>query len=210
MQQRVEFNLKVEDYQAFWQHVMTRHAQSKQGKWENITCWFIGIVIILGSMILLSEAESLTEIIAPLVVIASTAWLFIWMAWKRRTHARRSVKKMLKSPSGKHMLETQTIVITPERLQQSGSFGEISLSWSTFTEIQAVEGATYFYLEADSAIILPMHAFSNEQEYLEFTQKAQQYYDPSESPKHSCKKCGYDLRGVAEYGCPECGWQREK
>ncbi len=83
------------------------------------------------------------------------------------------------------------------------------MNWSTFTEIQVVEGATYLYLEEDSAIILPIHAFSNEQDYLEFTQAVQQYYDPSESPKQPCQKCGYDLRGVAELGCPECGWKRE-
>ena len=25
-----------------------------------------------------------------------------------------------------------------------------------------------------------------------------------------CVKCGYDLRGDHEAGCPECGWNREK
>ena len=24
-----------------------------------------------------------------------------------------------------------------------------------------------------------------------------------------CIKCGYDLRGDLERGCPECGWRRE-
>ena len=27
-------------------------------------------------------------------------------------------------------------------------------------------------------------------------------------PGH-CHKCGYDLRGNLEHGCPECGWRRE-
>ena len=25
-----------------------------------------------------------------------------------------------------------------------------------------------------------------------------------------CPKCGYDLRGDLESGCPECGWGREE
>jgi len=25
-----------------------------------------------------------------------------------------------------------------------------------------------------------------------------------------CRRCGYDLRGELEQGCPECGWQREE
>lgn len=209
MQQRIEFNLTIEDYQAFWQYAMMRHRRSRRGKWEIVACWIMGIVVIPAALIMYFTAEVQTDFIPPSVIIAIPVFFVAWVLWHRRSYARRSVRKALRSPSGKHMLNTQTIVITPERLRQSGSFGEVSLNWSTFAEIRVVEGATYFYLDAHSAIILPMHVFSNEQEYLDFTQLAQQYYDPSESPRQPCQKCGYDLRGVAELGCPECGWKRE-
>lgn len=210
MYQRIEFNLTIEDYQAFWQYAMLMHIRSRRGKWEVLGCWIMGIVVIPVAFFLYFTAEVQSDFIPPSVIIAFPVLLVAWVIWKRRTYVQQLVKNMLKSPSGKHMLDAQIIAITPERLKQSGSFGEISLKWSTFTAIQVVEGATYFYLEEHSTIILPMHVFSNEQEYLKFTQAALQYYDPSESPRQPCQKCGYDLRGVAEYGCPECGWRREE
>jgi len=29
-------------------------------------------------------------------------------------------------------------------------------------------------------------------------------------PENACQRCGYDLHGNPDAGCPECGWGREE
>lgn len=33
--------------------------------------------------------------------------------------------------------------------------------------------------------------------------------DPARRKRNICPKCGYDLRGCTQPGCPECGWGRD-
>ncbi len=116
---------------------------------------------------------------------------------------------MLRKPAGKHVLGSKTVVVAPGEFHYRGSFGEVSLKWNAVAEIQVVEGAIYFFVSEDSAVIVPEHAFPNQDDYREFMHAAQRYHDPGDGPRRPCPECGYDLRSVAEFGCPECGWKRE-
>ena len=209
MEHRVEFNLTLEDYRAFAQYLKARYVGSSRGKWETFACWLMGIVSITILMNLYFFFMSIADFTVPCLVSTAFAGMTICVIWNRRTYVGRFVREQVKSPYGKQLLDTQSVVITPEGLQQHGSFGEVSLNWSTFTEIQLAEKATYFHVNAKLAIIVPRHAFLNEQECLVFMQKARLYYDPSGSPRQPCEKCGFDLRADPESGCPECGWNRK-
>ena len=208
MEHRIEFNLMPEDYQAFAQNAMARHRRSRRGKWEVVACWIMGIVVIPAALIMYFTAETQEDYIPPSAIIAFPIFSVAWILWQRRSYARRYVRKALRSPSGKHMLASQTIVVAPEEFHYRGSFGEVSLKWNAVAEIQVVERAIYFFVSEDSAVIVPEHAFPNQDEYREFIHAAQRYYDPSDAPRRPCPKCGYDLRSVAELGCPECGHGR--
>lgn len=210
MQQQVEFKLTLDDFRAYAEYLKTRHVRSRRGKWETIACWIMGIVATTILVTMYYFFMSIENFELPCFFSMSLVFLITYIVWNRRTFIRRFVEKETRSPSAKHLLDTQTVVITSEGLQQTGSFGEVSLKWSTFTEIQVAEKATYFHISANSAIIVPRHAFSNEQECLIFIQKAQRYYDPSDNIMLPCAKCGYDLRSLEEPGCPECGWRREE
>ncbi len=208
MEHRVEFGLTEEDWVAFAQHLRRRFERSKRGRLEVFSCWFLSIVVIPVSVGLYIMGDSKSDLMPPTVLLAIIASGFVWFIWNRRTIARRFVRRSLRTPDGKHMLSSQTVLVAPEEFRYWGEFGEVSLKWNTIAEIQVVEKATYFFVSADSAVIVPERAFPNQDDYREFMQAAQRYYDPSDAPRRPCPKCGYDLRSVAELGCPECGWQR--
>ena len=211
MEQRIEFDLTEEDHVAFVQHVRTRFGRSRLGRLEKII-WFslAGMVIIAVSVVSYPSAVSKGDVILPSLALLAIASGFVWDIWYRRTFARRFVRKALRTPTGKHVLGTHTVVVTPETLQHRGSFGEVSLKWNAVAEIQVAEKAIYFFVSANSAVIVPENAFPNQDEYREFIHAAQRYHDPGDGPRRPCPKCGYDLRFVAEFGCPECGWRREE
>lgn len=209
MEHRIEFSLNLEDYQAFAQNAMARHMRSRRGKWEAFACWVMGIVVIPAALIMYFTAETQVDYIPPSVIIAIPVCFIGWVLWHRRSYARRSVRKALRSPSGKRMLASQTVVVAPDEFHYRGSWGEVLLKWNAVAEIEVVERAIYFFVSEDSAVIVPEHAFPNHDDYREFMHAAQRYHDPGDGPRRPCPECGYDLRSVAEFGCPECGWKRE-
>ena len=173
MEHRIEFNLTLEDYQAFAQNAMARHMRSRRGKWEAFACWIMGIVVIPVSLILYFTAETQVDYIPPSVIIAIPGCFVGWVLWHRRSYARRSVRKALRSPSGKHMLASQTVVVAPHEFHYRGSWGEALLRWNAVAEIQVAEKAIYFFVSANSAVIVPEHAFPNQDDYREFMHAAQ-------------------------------------
>lgn len=210
MEHRIEFNLTENDHVALVEHLGTRFKCSRRGRLEIYSLWFLGIVVIPASVIMYIMAESKADFIPPSVGLALFASGVVWIIWNRRSFARRFVRKALRTPDGKHMLGSQTVVVAPEEFHYRGSFGEVSLRWNAVAEIEVVERAIYFFVSADSAVIVPEHAFPNQDDYREFIHAAQRYHDPRDAPSRPCPKCGYDLRSVADLGCPECGWRREE
>ena len=210
MEHRVEFDLTEEDYLAFAQHLRTRFSRSRRGKLEKYLLRLVGIslVPILFAMVYV-VAVSETFAFLPSVMVFVIPIGFLWFFWYRRTFARRFVKRALRRAGGKHVLGSQTVVITPERIHLRGSSGESSLKWHAVVEIERVEQAIYFFVSATSAAIVPERAFPNEIDNREFMYAARRFHDPDDGPPRPCPECGYDLRAAAEIGCPECGQGRE-
>ena len=209
MEHRVEFDLTEDDYVAWAQHLRTRFVRSRRGKLEKYLLRFVGISLVpvffaVAYVVAVSETFALLPSVMVLVIPGG----FLWFLWYRRTFARRVVRRALRKPGGTHALGSRTVVVTPEGIHFRSSSGEASLKWHAVLEIEGAEQAIYFVVSAASTAIVPARAFPNRRECREFMQAAQRYHDPSDSPPRPCPKCGYDLRSVAEPGCPECGQGR--
>lgn len=155
MEHRIEFDLTEEDHVALVQHLGTRFERSRRGRLEVYYLWFAGIVLIPTSVILYTVAESKADFILPSVILLPFASGVVWVIWNRRTFARRSLRRTLRTPDGKHMLASQTVVVAPDEFHYRGSWGEASLKWNAVAEIQVVERAIYFFVSENSAVIVP-------------------------------------------------------
>ncbi len=113
MEHRIEFDLTEEDYLAFLQHLVRRFERSKRGRIEIYSLWLLGIVVIPVSVGLYLMAESKADFIPPSVGLALFASGVVWIIWGRRTFARRSLRRALRTPDGKHVLGSKTVVVAP-------------------------------------------------------------------------------------------------
>ncbi len=147
-------------------------------------------------------------VLVPLSVIMIFIIIYDWISLRRLP--RRAVSNALQIGHGRSALGLNNTSICPEQIcvRTSSSYEEVK--WHAIRKITKTKEFAYIYYTPYTAFIIPKRAFAQPEAFESFVMQAQEYHKQSQDYGLICEKCGFDLRGVTDPGCPECGWRREE
>jgi len=159
-------------------------------QWPNSSIWPNAIVLI------------------PLSVVMLIVIIYEGINWRRMPLL--AVRNALRVGHGRSALGQHHLSISAESIciQTPAVIAEVK--WYAIWKIVVTGEYAFIYNTPYSAYIIPKRAFDQPDEFESFVKQAQQSHKQSQDYGLVCEKCGFDLCGVTDPGCPECGWRREE
>ncbi|MCH8822707.1 MAG: YcxB family protein [Planctomycetes bacterium] len=204
----IEFEVTEEDLFAFNK---LHHTRSPM-QWVKRICmqlyYMLPIFLLLWLMNIYRSLVPTGRIKAALIAFVFLVFLYDWLHW--RNAPKRAMQKMLRKGHGRLALGQHHLSINPEKICLKTLDGLEELKWHAIWKIIKTNEYAFIYNTPFSAFIIPKGAFDYPDAFESFVKQACDYHKQSQDYGLVCEKCGFDLRGVADPGCPECGWRREK
>lgn len=121
---------------------------------------------------------------------------------------RRAWKKWIRSVDARWHLQPRQVQLTPTHVHAVSPLSDNKYAWCVITSIERHSQHLYIHIGYGQVFIIPDRAFSDDHVRDHFQEMAEQFRSTSIGNQLACPACGYDLRGNAPAGCPECGWGR--
>lgn len=153
----------------------------------------------------LVTAGAIQNVLIAFVFLVFLLDLIYW-----RNAPKRAMKKMLRKGHGRLAIGQHQLKMSQEKICLKTLDGLEEGKWYAIWKIIKTNEYAFIYSTPFSAFIIPKRAFDNPDEFEAFVKLAQQYHNQSQDYGLVCEKCGFDLRGTVDPGCPECGWRREE
>lgn len=206
---QVEFELTEDDLIAFNRKHLMQSRKLWAGRVAFLVCassfviWVLWVLppLIYGSTVNFVGYQVLGGVCFGLLI------LYDVLRW--RGAAQRGVLKMLRRGHGRSVLGQHRLSISSDYVCAETPAGEQETKWHAIWKIVVTNDYAFIYNTPYSALVVPRRAFDNEDAFKAFVNQAVEFHQQSQAYGLVCEKCGFDLRGVAELGCPECGWKRE-
>lgn len=169
--------------------------------------YMLPIFLILWLMNLYRSLVPTGRIQAALIAFMLLVFLLDWLHW--RNAPRRAMQKVLRIGHSRSELGLHKLSICPELICIKTTSVHAEIKWFAIWKIVVTNEYAFIYNSQLSALIVPKRGFDQPDTFDSFVKQAQEYHNQSQDYGLICEKCGFDLRGVADPGCPECGWRRE-
>lgn len=203
----IEFEVTEADLFAF----NKQHNVRTPVQWAKRICillyYMLPVFFIIYLMNLYRSLVPSGRIQAPLIAFVFLVFLYDWLHW--RNAPKRAMQKMLRKGHGRLAMRQHQLSICQEKICLKTSDGFEEVKWFGIWKIVVTSEYAFIYNTSYSAFIIPKRAFDHPDEFESFVTQAQDYHNQSQDYGLVSEKCGFDLRGVADPGCPECGWRRE-
>lgn len=136
-----------------------------------------------------------------------------WHSWRLdRDVARLTLAESALMPG---RFRESTITLSPSGLAYRDRYRTFTFNWETIAEIEEREGLLIFMLDSGDTIYLPLEIVEPDQ-LQELLGCVDTWVDADtnlnkiavehmRTRRLSCWKCAYELRGVMQAKCPECG-----
>ena len=119
-----------------------------------------------------------------------------------------AMKRSLRRGHGGTGLGPQIVRLTPEYLHTRNWTSEARCAWPEIWKIATTRNHCFLFLNPIMAHVVPARVFESEADFERFVATARRWRQEGQGYGLVCPKCGYNLHGVTERGCPECGWGR--
>jgi hypothetical protein len=172
----IEYSLTIEDAIAFHQHHM-RNAPSR-GR-SSVRLWLVCLPIIIGLLVLfgLSDRQGKTGFdfgIGLALFIACSIWLGLLF---RRQLLALAVRRQMRKPEQKLLLESRRLVLTPESVSAFGATSAGTTLWSAVQRIDVSRQHAFIYLPGNLAHVVPRRVFTSEADFEAFLETVRRYYE---------------------------------
>ncbi len=210
---RVEFELTEEDLIAF----NRKHLMQSRRLWAwravFLACASSFVILVLWFLLpFLYGLYGSTVNFVGYQVFAGVLFglLILYDVLRWRNASRRLVRKMLRDGHGRSVLGQHRLSISSDYVCAETPAGEEKSKWHAIWKIVATNEYAFIYNTPHSALVVPRRAFGTQDAFTAFVKQAGEFHQNRQDYGLVCEKCGFDLRGVTELGCPECGWRREE
>lgn len=201
---RIEFELMEEDLIAF----NREHLKQSKTYWARLV-----FLVVVSAFVLWTTSRIATVLLWRFstysLVIGGFLGLIVFDVLRWRNASRRLVRKMLRDGHGRSVLGQHRLSITSEYVCAETPAGEEKTKWHAIWKIVATNDYAFIYNTRYSAFVVPRRAFATQDAFRAFVKQAGDFHEQSQDYGLVCEKCGFDLRGITELGCPECGRKRE-
>ncbi len=139
-----------------------------------------------------------------------SGWLAVTLFEGWRNMPKTMADSVIDSTGPERALGPTTMTIDEHGVHNGDDVMSISARWVGVQEIDVVDDdVVYLRLGKLISFFVPRRAFDSDLAFDEFVTAARQWRSQSPSAEDTCPECRYSLQGLANNGCPECGWRRE-
>jgi hypothetical protein len=129
----------------------------------------------------------------------------------------RAARARIRSPGFRFTLGPRTLAVSAQQVHEAGEFHENYTQWQMFSSITELGDCVTLDQNNARCYIIPVRVFASPSERQQFVADTNKWMlaahggDPQRILRHiagadtKCTSCGYNLRGVADLRCPECG-----
>jgi hypothetical protein len=224
----VDYEFTREDY-VRWAHELTQdpRVQEQWRAYRNTTSQLLVLAIFLallvvGTTIMATSARAGLPAHIPLMAISiALGWLLLTVRQRLQagdeTRIGLEVERCADDPHAVVLRGTQRIEVSPEAMRWVCHISDARLSWRRIGRVE-VKGSTIEVQIGTPEVRypVPVRAFVSSEDVQMFVQLISKYRDAAEGEignvaaklrdrSYECPGCGYDLRGIKDAVCPECG-----
>ncbi len=227
-QYRFSFDLTADDYVAFIQGAQDLHPIARphvlKTRRANRKVLGFAAFLFVAVAVLIWHARShpnftdwalagfLSGLMGLLLVIA---WL-IHVGYKPASIEKRA-RAQIRTPGFRFTFGPQILTITAAHVHKAAEFHQSTYQWQMFSSVTQLGGCVTLDQNNAFCYIIPLRAFASISERQQFIADSNAWLlaahggDSQRILGHiaatdtKCTSCGYNLRGVADLRCPECG-----
>ena len=165
----IEYEISTDDMVAFHLH-QNEHSLAGRGcRWGFQL--FFGMISAAGSVIYFIVGDYLMAS----VWLAAAVLLVVLAPRILRGSIKRQIVRLYRRGDNRGGIGTHRLSLTPEAMVDVAGESESRVAWSDVEKIAATDDHLFIYISAESAIVVPRRAFSDDAGWAEFGEAARQY-----------------------------------
>ena len=165
----IEYDISTDDLVAFHLH-QNEHSLAFRGcRWGFQL--FFGLLTAAGSVVYFIVGDNLMAavwLVAALLLVALAPRVL-------RGSIKRQIVRLYRRGKHRRGVGTHRLSLLPEAMVDSIEESESRVLWSDVSKIAATDEHLFLYTGAETAIVVPRRAFSDEAGWAEFVETARQY-----------------------------------
>lgn len=169
---------------------MLRTLTAQQFRTANISA--VSTAILSAGVLAYSGGQSPT--LGWCLGVACGAWAVCYVT--ARTSVRQALETMRLMSSG-----PTEMTVSEGGIRFVGRYSRSELAWQKFTRVAQFSDFWLLYIANSSAVFVPIEALTTPVRQLLLDNVR-----PLREARDRCLRCGYDLFGLIEKRCPECGY----
>ncbi len=202
---RVKLQLGDDDLRRFWAHALERQGMAASRSRLALT-WLILLPLVALVPYLFTEVRTDGELPWTMILLMAFGGHVIFSFERQRAG---QFARWMQSDDTRSMLQPTTMTFDADGITSESQRMRSWYAWSVVSDVVHAEDRMYIWLGAARCFILPGRAFRSSDERSALLASIERHRAKAASEVLHCPSCGYDLRGDALAGCPECGWGRE-
>jgi len=160
----IEYMLNEADVIAYWEY-HADHSPSTQRFRQRERFGTALALLLTGSVITITQQGPLAILV---FAVAAMIWILVTPTYLRWHHRRRA-KELIREGSDRLILGKHRLSIEPDGLRETSNYNETKTRWFAIERIESSSEATFIYITATSAIVIPKQSISDGN-YEEFVQ----------------------------------------
>jgi hypothetical protein len=172
----VEFVLRPNDVLALHQFCLDRrpHRPPQFSQWLWLLLALLGVALV---WFLVSRVDR-PDFTMPVLVTVVVGALVILKVFQRsfiRSRLTRLLRRQLDDEWNRKLLGWRRLAITPETITLTSKLTTYAVRWQAVEQIVTTEEHAFFLITRQSGIVLPVRAFTEDEEFGEFVRTARRY-----------------------------------
>jgi hypothetical protein len=174
----VEFELTEEDLVAFnrYQRTMKRRMAREEARRKKASGWLVAIVlgVGIGTMTIWRDLvwDALQFVVMLFLAFGLLVVLALWLA-----RPEKIVRRFLDQGRNIRVLKRRKVTISPTGLRSVSTDFDAHYAWSGIDWIEATDDHAFFFLNTETAIVVPQEAFPRDEDFREFEAQARRWHD---------------------------------
>lgn len=176
----IEYNLTFEDIMAFnrYHHANspTIQAQRLKGMLVVPAC----ILLLYGIVIALSDMPAWTAEKLWFIPCVAIFYVLVYPRTFKKA-VEKNVRLVLEEGSNKGVLGWHKVSLNADMITETTEYRQTSVKWEAIEKVVRGDGYLYVYHSSITAVVIPEGAFPNQDAFIAFTGKAQDFYSAKQT-----------------------------